>query len=449
MANELIRYLVALTLATSLGIIAALLLRRAARLAFGPIASYATWLLVPVAMAAVFLPHVRDPGSPLGITLGFDSTSALRYVLGASAGPAVAARSSPDWPAWALGAWGTGAALFVSYLGALQRAFIRSLGTLSGSRSVLRAENSAGCPALLGVVRPKVILPADFHLRYTRLERLLIFAHERTHLRRGDTAWNALAALVRCVLWFNPLVHLAASCLRVDQELACDAAVLEEHPRSRRSYASAMLKTQLADAALPVGCHWRSAYHLKERLQMTKRPMPGRTRRTCGHVVIAVAALLIGYSAWAAQPAPVAPTTSSEISPPIPLGRVAVSADGLYEFSPASYTFSSSVRVYGSGVTVEDTGGATRVAGPQLRLVLDPGVRFNFHSDHAEMASDGAKVLEGHVRIHADAVHVTRSGTHVIERQVRGVIANAQRAMVTPRQGGGFVVNLEHGSVQF
>ena len=101
-----------------------------------------------------------------------------------------------------------------------------------------RAERCSGCPAVLGVFRPKVILPVDFEFRYTRLERLLVFSHERTHLRRGDAVWNAVVALVRCLLWFNPLVHLASNYLREDQEFSSDAAVvagicLRTTPRQR------------------------------------------------------------------------------------------------------------------------------------------------------------------------------------------------------------------------
>ena len=80
-----------------------------------------------------------------------------------------------------------GAALSVLYLAGLQRVFVNGLGALSGSRCVLRAERCSGRPAVLGVFRPKVILPVDFESRYTRLERLLVFSRERTHLRRGDT----------------------------------------------------------------------------------------------------------------------------------------------------------------------------------------------------------------------------------------------------------------------
>ncbi|MGH8217164.1 MAG: M56 family metallopeptidase [Steroidobacteraceae bacterium] len=203
---------------------------------------------------------------------------------------------------WLLGAWCVGVALFAVYLAGAQRVFVNNLGELSGSRRVLRAEHAAGCPALLGVIHPKIVLPCDFETRYTRLERLLIFSHERAHLRHGDAAWNALVALLRCLFWFNPLVHLAATRFRVDQELACDAAVVGERPGSQRSYASAMLKSELSESALPVGCHWQSVRHFKERLLMLKQTIPGRARRTCGLVCVTLSSVLVGYAAWAAEP---------------------------------------------------------------------------------------------------------------------------------------------------
>lgn len=316
MMNDLVRHFVALTLASSVGVVAILLLRRPARLLFGPIASYFAWLFVPVAMGAVLLPHVSAGPSSWAAVLEVDPAFALSHVLARSAHSSASAGLSVAQAAILLGVWAVGAVFFALYLAGSQRAFVRSLGKLSGARSVLRAEGSSGCPVLLGVFRPRLILPADFHTRYTRRERRLILAHERMHLRQGDGLWNALAALFRCAFWFNPLAHLGSLYFRIDQELACDAAVLRDHSSARRSYASAMLKTQLADAALPVGCHWQSAHFLKERLQMVKKVFPGRTRRASGYVFVSLAAAALGYSVWAAQPPAAkahAPSPSSQI----------------------------------------------------------------------------------------------------------------------------------------
>lgn len=130
----------------------------------------------------------------------------------------------------------------------------------------------------------------------------MVLAHERAHLRRGDTAVSLAVVALRCAYWFNPLLHWAASRFRQDQEMACDAVVLGQFPDRRRTYAEAMLKTQLAVLGLPVGCHWQSSQSLKERIMMLKRPLPGKLRRRIG--MASVLAVLIGssYMAWASQP---------------------------------------------------------------------------------------------------------------------------------------------------
>ena len=170
---------------------------------------------------------------------------------------AVAAAPAFDPMPWLALVWLFGtvgcAVLFVRQ----QRRFVRSLGHLSScDDGTSRAQATAACPALVGAWRPRIVLPADFERRYDNAERELILAHERAHRARGDAQANALAATLRCLYWFNPLVHLAASRFRHDQELACDQQVLRRHPAARRAYGEAMLKTQLAGGVLPFGCHW-------------------------------------------------------------------------------------------------------------------------------------------------------------------------------------------------
>lgn len=100
-------------------------------------------------------------------------------------------------------------------------------------------------------------MPAD-NGAFTAEERALIRAHEHEHVIRCDPRAGALAAVMQVICWFNPLVHLGAHLMRLDQELACDAAVLRRRPRDRALYARTLLKTQLAAQPLPFGCHWPS-----------------------------------------------------------------------------------------------------------------------------------------------------------------------------------------------
>ena len=116
-------------------------------------------------------------------------------------------------------------------LGARQLRFAAALrggapGSVGGTRVVRAARTDIG-PAVVGRA---IILPLDFEDRFTRAEQAAILAHEAQHLARGDVAANAVVALIQCLCWFNPLVHLAARWIRVDQEFACDAAVIAQRP---------------------------------------------------------------------------------------------------------------------------------------------------------------------------------------------------------------------------
>ena len=141
-----------------------------------------------------------------------------------------------------------------------------------------------GGPAVVGLISPRIILPAH---GYTPEERELIRAHEREHVSRKDPRAAALVAVFQCLCWFNPMVHLAARLLRLDQELSCDAAVIRSRPTARSLYARTLLKTQLAATPLPFGCYF-GAHPLEVRVEMLKR-RPGKrsTRPTsAGHAIV-------------------------------------------------------------------------------------------------------------------------------------------------------------------
>ena len=147
-------------------------------------------------------------------------------------------------------------------------------------------------------------MPADFATRYAPEEQAVIFAHELVHLARQDARLNAMAALLRCVCWFNPLVHIGARLMRVDQELACDALALAARPTARAVYARALLKTQMASQALPLGCYWPGGidHPLMERVAMLTAKRPGAGVRSLGACLVLLLTSLSGWSAWAAQP---------------------------------------------------------------------------------------------------------------------------------------------------
>lgn len=281
-----------LVVAVTVGLVMAL--RLPVRRLFGPRVAYGLWSLVPLAGLALFLParvvKVWVPAAPQAAQMIFE--------------PAAAATSAPAAPGLlplAVALWIAGAIFSLAYLVRRQIEFSRAA-----------REGLAG-PAVIGLLRPRIVTPFDFARRYTPREQLVVLAHEATHIERRDTLANAAVALAACVNWFNPAVHVLARYLRIDQEFACDAQVMAAHPNARRSYAEAMLKTQLAVRALPLGCYWpaQSPHPLARRIELLTRHDPGQSRRRMGTAVVAMLGVAAAFSAWAARPPEIVAVTAA------------------------------------------------------------------------------------------------------------------------------------------
>lgn len=285
-------------LALTIGLLLVLVLRRPVRQAFGPAAAYSLWLAVPLCLAAGLLP-APAPAAATAPVVSLVANAAWR------ARPIVRqVRQVSDLllALWAAGAVGA-AALF-----ALRQArFVRGLGRLVPSPSdpaLLLGQHTGAGPLLLGALRPRIVAPADFDTRFAGPARDLILAHERVHLARGDAVVNALAVAVRCLAWFNPLVHLAAKRLRIDQEIACDAVVVERHPDARRLYAETLLSSALSPVSPPFGCSWPAVgpHPLKERLMMLQITSTTPSRKALGAVLVGAVGLAAAGAVWAANP---------------------------------------------------------------------------------------------------------------------------------------------------
>jgi TonB family protein len=301
MIHALVMALAAANLAAGLAILAVLPLRPLVRPRLGARAAYALWIAPPLAALAALVPH-RGPADV--------AVAPLVAQAGHAAARALPSAPVQDLAAIALVAvWLAGAAAMAAILARRQLRFMRSLGPLTPAahdRRLVHATRTGVGPALVGALFPRIVTPADFETRYAAPERALILAHERTHLAAGDGLVNALACAAQCLGWFNPLVHLAVHRLRIDQELACDAEVMHRHPEARQLYGQLLLKTQLANDALPLGCHWpaKGAHPLKERIAMLKSPLPALAERRAGLAVAALVGLAAAAWSWAASATP-------------------------------------------------------------------------------------------------------------------------------------------------
>jgi beta-lactamase regulating signal transducer with metallopeptidase domain len=290
-AADVLDALLKANLASGAAILGVAALRKTARSRFGARLAYGLWLLPVLAGAAVLLPArqvvVRTARPMLSAAVRIGHSLGAPSAAAAAAGP-----RGLDGPALLVGLWLAGVMGAALVMAVLQHRFIA------------RARRGGEGPAVIGLIAPRILIPRDFAERYSPKEQALVLAHEQAHLARQDSRLNGLAAALQCLGWFNPLVHLGAHLMRIDQELACDEAVANRFPDARRAYAEVLMKAQLAMLPLPLGCYWpsRTQHPLIERVAMLKRPRIGRGRWRAGAVALGCLWAGAGLAAWASQP---------------------------------------------------------------------------------------------------------------------------------------------------
>lgn len=264
---ELCDALLRMNLVAAAVILAVLVLRLPMRRRFGPEVAYRLWAAPPLAAFANIVP-LKTARALVHPLIHFPT-----------------AHLSP----WLLAVWGVGVVVAAALMWRAQTAFLR------------RAHAGQAGPAVVGVITPRVVMPPDDG-RYTEAERALIRAHEREHIERNDPRAGALMVAFQCLAWFNPFVHLAVHLARLDQELACDAAVMRRRPRERVLYAKTLLKTQLAGAPLPLGCYWpaRGRHPLEVRVELLRHPAGDGGVE--GPLMVLTGIVMAAAVAWSLEP---------------------------------------------------------------------------------------------------------------------------------------------------
>ena len=262
----------------SLGLM--LLLRPLLLRGFGPRAQYLAWLLVPVFTGVTMLPA---PPVPLPL-IAPDANRALtavhqqvyEAVWRPAAGASAPEASAPSQTPWLLLVWWAGVGALGTAVVWQHRRWSRQLRwDMASGTWLLPAGHS---PSVVGLLRPRLALPADFEQRFSAPERAGILDHEAVHARRHDNLWNVIATGFWIVNWFNPLAWWALRAFQRDQELACDAAALASRSSAERdAYRDALLKAFAISPSSALSRGWRSTHPLIERLRWVQSGFSERT----------------------------------------------------------------------------------------------------------------------------------------------------------------------------
>ncbi|WP_176591752.1 M56 family metallopeptidase [Sphingobium sp. EM0848] len=277
-------------IATTLLMALVMLLRRPVAHWLGARAAYWLWLLPLARMLLPALPQDVASPSPLHRAVEHAGLPTLF-----DAAPVVSAL--PEWqmPWLEIGAslWLLGVVFFLAVQGIGYVRFCRFIlkdATPIDEEGRIRIVTSpkAGGPLAFGVVRPYVVLPADFVLRFDSQEQAMAVAHERAHHQGGDLAANMVALLLLGLHWCNPIAWIAYRAYRADQEQACDARVLALHGQDQAHiYGRAILKAA-GGRPFAGACHLNRIAALKGRLKMLSTHEMSLRRISWGMAAVAL-----------------------------------------------------------------------------------------------------------------------------------------------------------------
>ena len=136
-------------------------------------------------------------------------------------------------------AWIAGMAVMMLYSFFSYRKIRKSIRIALPLRDNIYIADDIKSPFVIGLLKPKIYLPATL----TEEEQSYIILHEQHHIRRGDHIFKALAFIALCLHWFNPLVWVAFILAGKDMEMSCDEAVIRKVGSHVRADYSASLLT--------------------------------------------------------------------------------------------------------------------------------------------------------------------------------------------------------------
>lgn len=120
--------------------------------------------------------------------------------------------------------------------------------SIRGRKPVLYFSDSARTPMMLGVFKPKIVLP---YRMYNEELLLNILRHELTHYRRLDTLYKWVASAVLSLHWFNPVAWVIRREINRSCELSCDEMLLRYMDKDeKQSYGNSLL-LMAASSPLP------------------------------------------------------------------------------------------------------------------------------------------------------------------------------------------------------
>lgn len=182
-------------------------------------------------------------------------------------------------------------------------------------------------PAVIGWLRPVVLLPSAAIIGLSPRQLELIIAHELAHIRRSDYLVNLIQVLIETLLFYHPAVRWMSNRLREEREHCCDDAVIATCGDTL-TYAHALTELEEQRQASYQTALAANGGVLSQRIyRMLDRSTPRRSALIWGvSLLVGLAAGSMAVAAQlalnAANPAPSIKSSESVTVPPPPLATV-------------------------------------------------------------------------------------------------------------------------------
>jgi beta-lactamase regulating signal transducer with metallopeptidase domain len=96
-------------------------------------------------------------------------------------------------------------------------------------------------PFVTGIKNHTIVLSPNLMEKLNRNEKEVLIQHELSHIKRGDNFTGLIAMLLKDLLFFNPLAHVAYYLIRTEQERDSDRLVVRYSGKSKKEILKGML----------------------------------------------------------------------------------------------------------------------------------------------------------------------------------------------------------------
>ena len=219
--------------------------------------------------------------------------------------PAATSQSPLLWPWIVLAVWCAGAVVtllrwwrdWLPIRSALRCATAVQLETRYGASDLAVMSSPAMPePGVVGIRRPRLLLPEGLVERLAPEQVRALIAHERCHIRCHDNLTAAIHMAIETVFWFHPVVWWIERRLIDERERACDESVLASGSRPQ-DYAEGILEVCRQSVGLRLACvAGVSGANLRARVEAIMRNEIGRpmTRGRQMALALVVGATVVG-----------------------------------------------------------------------------------------------------------------------------------------------------------